>query len=117
MKLIERYIFRKMFRAFALSLTVLAATVWLSQALREFDLVTAMGQTLVTFFTVTLLLLPALATIVSPVALIDRRRLHLPLAQRRLRARRHQRERRPADDAAQAGADRRPDRCRRSSAR
>lgn len=70
MKLIERYIFRKMFRAFALSLTVLAATVWLSQALREFDLVTAMGQTLVTFFTVTLLLLPALATIVSPVALI-----------------------------------------------
>lgn len=70
MKLIENYIFRRALRAFLLTLGVLSATVWISQALREFDLVTAKGQTLITFFQVTLLLLPALATVVSPVALI-----------------------------------------------
>src|SRR5258708_7375448 len=39
MRLIESYIFPRMLRAFVLTLVVLAATVWLSQALREFDLV------------------------------------------------------------------------------
>ena len=52
-------------RAFVLTLVVLAATVWLIQALREFDLVSAMGQTIVTFLQITLLLLPALATVVA----------------------------------------------------
>jgi lipopolysaccharide export system permease protein len=59
-----------MLRAFALTLLVLSATVWLSQALREFDLVSAMGQTMTTFLQITLLLLPALATVVSPVAIL-----------------------------------------------
>jgi lipopolysaccharide export system permease protein len=70
MRLIESYIFTRMLRAFALTLVVLAATVWLSQALREFDLVSAMGQTVATFLQITLLLLPALATVVSPVAIL-----------------------------------------------
>jgi lipopolysaccharide export system permease protein len=70
MRLIESYIFEKMLRAFLLTLVVLAATVWLSQALREFDLVSNMGQTILTFLQVTLLLLPALATVVSPAALL-----------------------------------------------
>ena len=33
--------------------------MWLTQALRQFDLVSAMGQTIVTFFQITLLLLLA----------------------------------------------------------
>jgi lipopolysaccharide export system permease protein len=70
MRLIESYIFTRMLRAFVLTLVVLSATVWLSQALREFDLVSAMGQTIVTFLQITLLLLPALATVVSPVAIL-----------------------------------------------
>src|SRR5437867_3873601 len=70
MRLIESYIFTRMLRAFVLTLVVLAATVWLSQALREFDLVSAMGQTISTFLQITLLLLPALATVVSPVAIL-----------------------------------------------
>ncbi|SDB44360.1 LptF/LptG family permease [Bauldia litoralis] len=70
MKLIERYIFAKLVRAFFLSLVALTATVWLTQALRQFDLVSAMGQTLITFFQVTLLLLPPLATVVAPVAVM-----------------------------------------------
>ncbi len=40
------------------------------RALREFDLVSAMGQTVATFLQITLLLLPALATVVSPVAIL-----------------------------------------------
>ncbi len=70
MKLIERYIFAKLVRAFVLSLVALTATVWLTQALRQFDLVSAMGQTIITFFQVTLLLLPPLATVVAPVAVM-----------------------------------------------
>ncbi len=70
MRLIESYIFNRMLRAFVLTLVVLAATVWLSQALREFDLVSAMGQTMATFLQITLLLLPAMATVVSPVAML-----------------------------------------------
>jgi lipopolysaccharide export system permease protein len=70
MKLIELYVLKKMARAFLLILVALASTVWLTQALREFDLVSAMGQTIVTFLQITLLLLPALTTVVSPVALL-----------------------------------------------
>lgn len=70
MKLIESYILKKIVRASVLSLVALGTTVWLTQALREFDLVSAMGQTIVTFFQITVLLLPALVTIVAPVALM-----------------------------------------------
>ena len=70
MKIIERYIFSKVGWGFVLTLVTLSATVWLTQALRQFDLVSAMGQTLGTFFEVTLLLLPALTTLVSPIAVL-----------------------------------------------
>jgi len=69
MTLIERYIFKIAFAACAATLLTLAAVVWISQAVRDFDLVTAKGQTLVIFFTVTGLSLPALITVIAPVAL------------------------------------------------
>jgi lipopolysaccharide export system permease protein len=70
MKIIESYIFKRMFGAFILTLFTLSTTVWMTQALRAFDLVTAQGQSIWTFFKITLLLLPGLAMIVSPIALI-----------------------------------------------
>ncbi len=69
MPLIERYIFRIAFAACAATLLVLAAVVWISQAVREFDLVTAKGQTILIFLTVTGLSFPALITVIAPVAL------------------------------------------------
>ena len=70
MRLIERYIFRKITGATVLTFVALGTMVWLSQALRQFDLVTANGQSVWTFFYVSALLIPALVTIVLPVALL-----------------------------------------------
>jgi lipopolysaccharide export system permease protein len=70
MNLLETYIFKRMVGAFILSLVTLSMTVWMTQALREFDLVTGQGQSIGTFFKLTLLLLPGLVTIVSPIALL-----------------------------------------------
>ncbi len=70
MNLLESYIFKRMVGGFILSLVTLSMTVWMTQALREFDLVTGQGQSIGTFFKLTLLLLPGLVTIVSPIALL-----------------------------------------------
>jgi lipopolysaccharide export system permease protein len=70
MKLIERYILQKILGATTLTFVALGTMVWLSQALRQFDLVTANGQTVWTFLFVSALLVPALVTIVLPVALL-----------------------------------------------
>lgn len=70
MKLIERYIFMKIASAVTLIFVALGTMVWLSQALRQFDLVTANGQTIWTFLYVSLLLVPALVSIVLPVSLL-----------------------------------------------
>jgi lipopolysaccharide export system permease protein len=70
MNLLETYIFKRMVGAFILSLVTLSMTVWMTQALREFDLVTGQGQSVGAFFKLTLLLLPGLVTIVSPIALL-----------------------------------------------
>jgi lipopolysaccharide export system permease protein len=67
---IESYIFQRIARAFLLSFAALTMTVWLTQALRQFDLVSAQGQTIVTFFKITLLLLPSLTTVTAPMALM-----------------------------------------------
>lgn len=70
MNLIETYIFKRMFKAFILILVTLSTTVWMTQALRAFDLVTGQGQSIGTFFRVTALLLPGLVTIVTPIAVL-----------------------------------------------
>jgi lipopolysaccharide export system permease protein len=70
MKLIERYIFGRLFRAWLVALLALATTVWLTQAVREITLVTAQGQALLEFLGTSLLLLPELVAIVTPFALL-----------------------------------------------
>ena len=69
MNLIERYIFRIGFGAFLTCLLALTAVIWITQALRELDLVTGKGQTFFMFMIVTGLSLPALITVIAPVAL------------------------------------------------
>lgn len=69
MTLLERYILKISFTAFAACLIALTAVIWITQALRELDLLTGKGQTIFIFLTVTGLSLPALINVISPVAL------------------------------------------------
>ncbi|MFN3892080.1 MAG: LPS export ABC transporter permease LptF [Beijerinckiaceae bacterium] len=69
MGIVERYILRGGFIAFAASLTVLTAIVWVSQALREVDLMTGKGQTILVFLSVTSLTIPSLVSVIAPIAL------------------------------------------------
>lgn len=69
MRQIERYIFRIALGATLACLIGLTGTIWLTQALRELDLVTAKGQTLLVFLFVTGLSLPTLVVVIAPVAL------------------------------------------------
>lgn len=69
MRQIERYIFRIAAGATLACLVGLTGTIWVTQALRELDLVTAKGQTLLVFLFVTALSLPTLIVVIAPVAL------------------------------------------------
>jgi len=69
MTLLERYIFRIGLSAFLTCLAALTAVIWITQALRELDLVTGKGQTLAMFLIVTGLSMPALVAVIAPVAL------------------------------------------------
>ncbi|MBB3018394.1 lipopolysaccharide export system permease protein [Microvirga lupini] len=69
MTLLERYILKITFSAFAACLLALTGVIWITQALRELDLLTGKGQTLLIFLTVTGLSLPALISVIAPVAL------------------------------------------------
>jgi lipopolysaccharide export system permease protein len=66
---IERYIFRTAALAFLAGLFALTAVVWITQALRQFDLLTSKGQTILVFLTMTGLTIPSLIAIIAPVAL------------------------------------------------
>ena len=70
MKLIERYIFMRATTAFLMTVTVLTAIVWLTQALRDMDLVTAKGQTILIFISMTSLVLPTLVMVIAPFAVL-----------------------------------------------
>nr|WP_321979926.1 LPS export ABC transporter permease LptF [uncultured Cohaesibacter sp.] len=70
MKLIERYIFMRAATAFLMTVTILTAIVWLTQALRDMDLVTAKGQTILLFISMTSLVLPTLVMVIAPFAVL-----------------------------------------------
>ncbi|MDB5591884.1 LptF/LptG family permease, partial [Enterovirga sp.] len=69
MSLVERYIFRIIAGAFLGCLAALTGVIWLTSALRQLDVITAQGQTILVFLTVTTLTLPTLIAVISPVAL------------------------------------------------
>ena len=70
MKLIERYIFGRAAGAFLLTLIALAGVVWMTQALRQMNLITAKGQTLLVFLEITLLAVPFLLIVIAPFAMV-----------------------------------------------
>lgn len=66
---LDRYILLTAGGAFMAVLIVLTSMVWVTTALRRFDLLTSQGQTVWVFLTVTALSLPTLMVIVAPIAL------------------------------------------------
>jgi len=64
------YIFRTTLGAFLLIVLSLTAVVWLATALRDFDLVTNQGQTVLTFLGITSLVIPSLILVIAPIALM-----------------------------------------------
>lgn len=69
MNLIGRYIFGIATTACVVALLVLTGVVWVTQALKEIDLLTTQGQTLWLFMYLTVLALPALIMVIAPIAL------------------------------------------------
>ncbi len=69
MTLVERYVFKIAANAFLVTLGVLTAVIWLTQALHDFDLMTTKGQSILVFLRVTGLWIPSLAMVIAPIAL------------------------------------------------
>jgi lipopolysaccharide export system permease protein len=69
MSLIERYIFRMASLSFLAALGGLTGVIWVTQALKDFDLLTTKGQSLVIFLLATGLIIPSLIMIIAPIAL------------------------------------------------
>jgi lipopolysaccharide export system permease protein len=67
---ISRYIFRTTFGAFLVVLVSLTAVIWVTQALRDFDLMTNQGQTILVFVGITGLIIPLLVLVIAPIALL-----------------------------------------------
>src|SRR5687768_15203071 len=67
---IGRYIFRTTFAAFLVVLVSLTAIIWVTQALRDLDLLTTQRQTIITFIGITGLIVPLLVLVIAPLALM-----------------------------------------------
>lgn len=66
---INRYIFRTTLGAFLIVLVSLTSVIWVTQALRDIDLLTNQGQTILVFIAITGLVVPLLLLVIAPVAL------------------------------------------------
>lgn len=67
---IGRYIFRTTIGAFLIVLVTLTAVIWVTQALRDIDIVTSQGQTIIVFVGITGLIIPLLVLVIAPIALV-----------------------------------------------
>jgi lipopolysaccharide export system permease protein len=65
---IGRYIFRTTLGAFLVALVSIITLMWITQALRDVDLMTNQGQSILTFVGLTALIIPLLAMIIAPFA-------------------------------------------------
>ena len=66
---LDRYIFWTAANAFVGVVVVLAGMIWVTQALRQLDLVTSQGQTILAFVAITSLTMPTLVLVLAPAAL------------------------------------------------
>lgn len=67
---ISRYIFRTTFGAFLVVLVSLTLLIWVTQALRDVDIMTNQGQTVLVFVGITGLIIPLLVLVIAPIALL-----------------------------------------------
>ena len=67
---IGRYIFRTTFGAFLVVCASVTALMWITQALRDIDLMTNQGQSILVFIGITSLIIPLLLLIIAPIALM-----------------------------------------------
>jgi lipopolysaccharide export system permease protein len=67
---ISQYIFRTTFGAFMVVLVSLTAVIWVTQALRDIDLMTNQGQNILVFVGITGLIIPLLILVIAPIALL-----------------------------------------------
>src|ERR1700681_2131531 len=65
---IGRYIFRTTLGAFLVVLISVTTLMWITQALRDIDLMTNQGQGILTFVGLTALIIPLLVMIIAPIA-------------------------------------------------
>lgn len=70
MAAIDRYIFRTILSAFLLILINLTLVIWITQILRQVDLITNQGQTILVFFRITGLLVPILMQVIAPISIV-----------------------------------------------
>jgi lipopolysaccharide export system permease protein len=70
MAAIDRYIFRTIFGGFLLILINLTLVIWITQILRQVDLITNQGQTILVFLRITGLLVPILMLVIAPIAIV-----------------------------------------------
>jgi lipopolysaccharide export system permease protein len=67
---VGQYIFRSTLGAFILVLVSLTATIWITQALRDVDIMTNRGQTILVFLGITSLIVPLLILVIAPIAMV-----------------------------------------------
>jgi len=67
---INGYIFRTTLGAFLIVLVSLTAVIWVTQALRDIDIMTSQGQTILVFVGITGLIIPLLVLVIAPIALL-----------------------------------------------
>ena len=67
---IGRYIFRTTLGAFLVVLASVTTLMWITQALRNIDLMTNQGQTILVFVGITGLIIPLLVLLIAPIALM-----------------------------------------------
>src|SRR5262249_37350020 len=62
--------FRTIFGGFLLVLINLTLVIWITQILRQVDLITNQGQTILVFLRITSLLVPILMLVIAPIAIV-----------------------------------------------
>lgn len=67
---IDGYVVKMTLSAFLIVLVSLTGVIWITQALRNIDLMTSQGQTIVVFLGISGLAIPLLVSIIAPIALL-----------------------------------------------
>jgi lipopolysaccharide export system permease protein len=67
---IDRYVFRTILSAFVLILMSLTGVIWITQILKQIDIITNQGQTILVFLRITGLLVPILMLVIAPIAIM-----------------------------------------------